>query len=1126
MAHLLTFSLFGHINMLNEIATPELNISSDRTSTLLVKLDRLPCKISEYNLIKIVEKASTISERLGKTFIPNKLDKEHYVIGSRLERWCQIVAKGDQESFIKRLSWDNLEIDSVRFALGSVALADTQYLPSWTDTLQKAMEIAGSIAEDVFSQDKQQQYQYLDPEEPLPFEEICLPFVEVAKQKLIERVGSSYQLLSQAASIQIGRSLLKQLTELFVESLDLEFSISRAYKSSQLVRLIGQLQGNSSRKQYVEFVKGLLSDGLLAFFQEYSVLARLAAIATDFWIEATADFILRLASDWDEIQQTFQSDRELGQVVDIKSSFSDPHNCGRSVIIIKFTSNLKLVYKPKNLGLEQAYFEFISWINQRGIALPLKTLKIINCSSHGWIEFVNPLPCENQQVVKDYYQRAGMILAIVYTLKGTDCHCENLIACGEQPVLVDLETLFHHGLWMREDSPEAILIANEKLFDSVIATALLPGVRVFNYKQTNDLVNLDFCGLGDFNDKQIVARMQKWVDINTDSMTRGEEECNLLSENNNQPFGENLDTSLSKHVEELIAGFKQMYQFFIQHQKALLAPDSPIAAFTGQKVRLVLRSTQLYSTLLQNSLHPKYLRDGADRSIELDVLAVGFTSLKDKHSSWPMLAPEKQALEQLDIPYISAYSDSNAIIINSDTTIDKFVETSSYNDVITRLKELNDVNLAEQVSIILSSFYSSQTFEKLDLSNLPNTTPNLDEIIHLSEEAILDRVIEIAQEIKQRAIYGSNNTVAWLGMTYDFQGQYFQLRPIAHNLYNGYCGVSLFLAALASVTNKAEFGDLALGTLQSLRKGLQERDPELEQALIKQMGMGGATGLASVVYTFVRIAGFLSEPKLINDAQQIASWLKVDATTVEEELGLLKGAAGTILSLLALYKVTQESDTLEQAIAWGNYLLDRRVTTDTGYKIWTNAEGEPLTGFSQGIAGIAYALLQLYAIAKNSDFLSAAKEAIAYEQSCSIAADKLSPLANWCHGLPGIILARLASLSILNTEEIRQEIETSLPKIQQPSLKALDNLCCGNFADVEVLLVAAEQLSRLELLETARLQTSLVLHRSAITGSFQLLPKLPLKVYHPGFSQGTAGIGYELLRLLYPNKLPSVLLWQ
>ncbi|MHC5828136.1 MAG: lanthionine synthetase LanC family protein, partial [Nostoc sp.] len=76
------------------------------------------------------------------------------------------------------------------------------------------------------------------------------------------------------------------------------------------------------------------------------------------------------------------------------------------------------------------------------------------------------------------------------------------------------------------------------------------------------------------------------------------------------------------------------------------------------------------------------------------------------------------------------------------------------------------------------------------------------------------------------------------------------------------------------------------------------------------------------------------------------------------------------------------------------------------------------------------------------------------------------------------------------------------------------------------LLVAAEQLSRPELLEIAHKQIALVLHRSNQVSSFQLLPNLSPDIYNPCLCQGTAGIGYELLRFLYPQKLTSVLLWQ
>jgi adenylate kinase len=51
------------------------------------------------------------------------------------------------------------------------------------------------------------------------------------------------------------------------------------------------------------------------------------------------------------------------------------------------------------------------------------------------------------------------------------------------------------------------------------------------------------------------------------------------------------------------------------------------------------------------------------------------------------------------------------------------------------------------------------------------------------------------------------------------------------------------------------------------------------------------------------------------------------------------------------------------------------------------------------------------------------------------------------------------------------------------------------------------------------------LDRADASGGFILNTVLPNGVHSPGFFQGTAGIGYELLRLSAPERLPSVLTW-
>ncbi len=1091
-------------------------------------------KFSTRNLIKIVERASTLHERLGAGFTPDEFQANNNLSNSRLEKWCQVVAQGNKKKFEKRLVWDGLDTSTVRHTLGAIRLADDQYLPSWVETLREVMQVAASVFLEILEKGNSERHQYLDSEKPLPFEEVFVPFVDAARKKLIDRASFSYQLLSETAHTQLERSLVEQLAGLCAFPLELEFSIFRSFNDSSLARLIGQLQGSSSRQQYTKFIKGLLNDGLLSFFQEYSVLARLVATATDFWVNATGEFLQQLASDWDKIQMTFQENTELGQVVAIQSALSDPHYHGRSVIIVKFASGLKLVYKPKDLGLEQAYFELLARLNEQGVSLPFKLLKVINCSTHGWMEFVEAVPCQDQQEIKRFYQRAGMMLCIVYVLRGTDCHYENLIACGEQPVLVDLETLLHHRTWASGDDADAQSIANERLQNSVAGTALLPG------RQVMQGLGLDLSGLGDFGEQEMHHRVLKWNHVNTDSMAIAYEYTKLLPKQN-RPFGKGVKASLSDYSEELIDGFQQMYNFLVQRKEALLAPGSPLTAFAHQKVRLVFRNTSVYFSILQKSLEPKCLREGVDRSIELDILSRAFLVSETKHPFWGILKAEQQALELLDIPYFTAYSDSDALAINPNQTIEKFLTQPSYDDVISRLQQLSDADLAQQISIIRGSLYPGIANEAHNSLLLENAQVCLDTIAPLTREAMVQQAVAIAQELQQQAIHAPDGSVTWIGMGYVPEAQRLQLQPLGYSLFDGCCGVALFLAALKTVTRRREFGDLALGALQSLRKTLQDLEPELQRKMVKQIGIGGATGLGSIVYSLVQIAQFLDEAALINDAQQLASLMVLEETiAVNQEPGVMTGTAGAILGLLTLHKATTDPVILAQATAWGKHLLNTRVTTNVGFRAWATPDGKLLTGFANGSAGIAYALLQLYAATQDFAFLSAAEEALAYEYSVfgsvgsnepdsspvAMGNSKPSYISDWCHGAPGIALASLGGLSILDTDEIRRELEIALQTIQQSGLQSLDNLCCGNFSNIEVMLVASQQLSRPELLEIAHKQATWVVNRAEQTNSFQLLANLPTELYSPGFFQGTAGIGYELLRLAYPNILPSVLLWQ
>ena len=60
----------------------------------------------------------------------------------------------------------------------------------------------------------------------------------------------------------------------------------------------------------------------------------------------------------------------------------------------------------------------------------------------------------------------------------------------------------------------------------------------------------------------------------------------------NVPHVDGQHASLRDHAEEIVAGFRQSYEFLSRHRSELSAPDGPLAAFAGIRVRFVFRATQ------------------------------------------------------------------------------------------------------------------------------------------------------------------------------------------------------------------------------------------------------------------------------------------------------------------------------------------------------------------------------------------------------------------------------------------------------------------------------------------------------------------------------------------------------
>jgi lantibiotic modifying enzyme len=192
----------------------------------------------------------------------------------------------------------------------------------------------------------------------------------------------------------------------------------------------------------------------------------------------------------------------------------------------------------------------------------------------------------------------------------------------------------------------------------------------------------------------------------------------------------------------------------------------------------------------------------------------------------------------------------------------------------------------------------------------------------------------------------------------------------------------------------------------------------------------------------------------------------------------------------------------------------------------------PLAGFAHGAAGIARALLELAAVSGNERYREAARQAIDYERSLyspeaqnwpdlrQADSDPRLFMAAWCHGAAGIGLARLRALPHLDDPRLGDEIHTALHTTLAGGFGQTHCLCHGDVGNLDLLLEASRVLNEGAWRAQVDRLAAMVLDSIDRDGWKCAGPE---GVEMPGLMLGLAGIGYQMLRLAEPDRVPSVL---
>jgi type 2 lantibiotic biosynthesis protein LanM len=875
-----------------------------------------------------------------------------------------------------------------------------------------------------------------------------------------------------------------------------------------VARLEGVLTGSTPEARFTSFVERLSQPEVAEqFWAEYSVLRDQIVQRLDNWATFSLRFLDHLCSDWISIRDCFLGN-DTGPIVRIDGGAGDTHRKGSSVAIVSFESGARIVYKPRSLATEVHFQQLLAWLNARGAQPEFRILGCLDREDRGWAEYIAAEPCRTLEELPRFYRRQGAYLAVLYALHASDFHCENLIAAGEHPVLIDLEALFQPRLAELE-AQRADELAVKTILDGVLRVGLLP----MRFWDGGGHDGIDMSGMGSAAGQLSPMAVPQWEEVGTDQMHLVRKRVTILG-SDNRPSLNSAEVDPLDYTAEIAAGFESTYRLLLRHRSEL---REIVARFLNDEVRVIPRATQTYGTILRESFHPDLLRNPADRLAFLDRLreAVEFRPCLHR-----LVDFERDDLLRADIPLFTTTPSSLDVWSSTGETIENYFEEPGAALVERRIDTLNEADLERQLWMVRASLATMS-------SRAEGPSPALARHLPLKREATKSELVSAACAIGDRLedlVLRSGDEAAWIGLVPASEHTW-QLAPLGLDLYDGIPGVALFLAQLEMISGERRFRDLAKSAVAAMRRQLEGyRSNDV---------IGGFTGWGGVLYALSNLGTIWADTSLIDEAESSLSVLAgaIPRDTVFDVIG---GAAGCALGLRALYECRRSPRLVELGRTCGDHLLANAQSINGGLGWLCGSHAvTPLTGFAHGSAGIGHALLAVAALTGDARYREGAASAFTYERAL-YSADRANwpDLRNnatkgfvtaWCHGAPGIGLSRLFALSHFQDDTLMQEIDAALTNTRSHTSIGNHSLCHGDLGNADVLLTASQVARAPELRRHANRMAAAGLEVARKSG---WICGNPLGVESPGLMTGISGIGYALLRLAEPARIPSILALQ
>jgi type 2 lantibiotic biosynthesis protein LanM len=940
----------------------------------------------------------------------------------------------------------------------------------------------------------------------IPFAEALQPVVDQAWTAVHPASVSAGLAASAQANLRLA--LLRQLSEIAAQPLGRLFCGERTLADVAMAHIIDGQAAGSSRERYKRFCQAQLASGFEGSLIEFPVLGRLLATVVTNWYSACHELLTRLTSDRAEVERVFDIPRR-SSITSLATGLSDPHRGGRSVVVVTFDTDARLVYKPHSVDIEARFQNFVATLSSALPENPLRRLAVLQRDVYGYVEHVESKGAAHADGRNRFYRNAGRTLAILYLLGATDCHWENMIADDDQLVLVDAETLLEGIPIVTVDRPisEGGSLAADSIAGSVLGTGMLP-----SWISVGPARSIDVSALGVPGSEQDRVLAPDWCFINTDDMVWGEREV-APPHPACLPVGPGNPNPLSEHGGDLIAGFAELMTV-VTSRHVYLRARAELEAFRGAKRRIVVRPTRTYVLLQRQALDHGALRDSDERALQLDLLTRAYIGGTERPLTWPLAEREIAACESLDVPYFEGIVGSTDLLVGNEVVVEGYYQEEGLQRALDRLDRASRAETRWQCRLIQGAI-SAHRFEMSATRQNPRS----------ERQAAVDLGVhdahDVAQLIATEVLEQPTGPPTWLTVTLMSDSTRVQLGLVPPGLYDGRAGIAAFLSDCGDK-------DLAAKVLRPVLDALA--DPDMNRASRYMRGVGlGLSGVGGLLRLFRYHAEDGACPSTWMDrSHDLIGALSDELLTNEDGCDLVSGVAGLVAPIAAFHKSTPTRASQRVLSKVGRLLLDRQNAAG-GWSM--GPEHPPLAGLSHGASGVAVALAELAVALEDDRFATAGAAGIAFESRLFESASLNWPdlrsgiapanrllMRSWCHGSVGVALARSRMLDLLNThddaarwrEELTVAVESSISAPMTPA----DHLCCGNIGRAVVITLAGQTTgsARWEA-EGIRLGAAVRSAAGSSPANYRLLLGIngTSGLRLPGLMTGLAGIGMYLL---------------